>query len=224
MDKREILLLQEAERKRIAGELHDTTVQDLICLSQRLELILLYMNKDLVQTKLEITAAREHVRHMICEMRDTIYNLRPLMMDETGWFAAFERLQDSLSDKLSDRLFSDRAGCQNVHFDIDTVDTSDGVTAISIYRIICEGCQNILKHSHADKVEVLVKNEEDFIKVLIHDNGVGIGNQKKSCTGHFGLQLMSERVEALCGNMQIHSDCAGTTIDIRIPIRQEITV
>ena len=48
MDKKEILLLQEAERKRIAEELHDTTVQDMVCLSQQLELISLYIDQDLI--------------------------------------------------------------------------------------------------------------------------------------------------------------------------------
>lgn len=212
MDKREILLLQEAERKRIAGELHDTTVQEMICLSQQLELILLYMDQDLVQAKLEIASAREHAKHMICGMRDTIYDLRPLIMDDIGWNAAFERLQDRLSDKLS---------CvdtnQEIYFDIDAVDTSDNVTAVSIYRIVCEGCQNIVKHSNADKIEVSVKNAENFINVLICDNGAGMDSQETVCTNHFGLQLMNERVEALCGQMKIDSDSAGTSIRIKIP-------
>lgn len=207
MDKREILLLQEAERKRIAGELHDTTVQDMICLSQRLELILLYMDQDLVQAKLEIASAREHVKHMICGIRDTIYDLRPLIMDDIGWNAAFERLQDALSDDTN----------REIHFDIDAIDTSDNETAVLIYRIVCEGCQNIVKHSNADKIKVSVKNAEKFINVLIDDNGVGMADRETVSTNHFGLQLMFERVEALCGQMKIHSDSAGTSIKIKIP-------
>ena len=58
MKKKEILLLQEAERKRIAEELHDTTVQDMICLSQQLELIFIYMDRDVIQAKLETAVAR----------------------------------------------------------------------------------------------------------------------------------------------------------------------
>ena len=47
MNKKDILLLQESERKRIAEDLHDTTVQEMVCLSQQLELVLLYMEQDL---------------------------------------------------------------------------------------------------------------------------------------------------------------------------------
>ena len=51
MNKKDILLLQESERKRIAEELHDTTVQDMVYLSQQLELVMLYMEKDLTLAK-----------------------------------------------------------------------------------------------------------------------------------------------------------------------------
>ena len=61
MDKKEIILLQETERKRIAEDLHDTTVQDLVCLSQQLDLIMLYMEQDMTLARLETAAARRRV-------------------------------------------------------------------------------------------------------------------------------------------------------------------
>lgn len=209
MNKREILLLQEAERKRIAEELHDTTVQDMIHLSQKLELILLYMDDDTTRAKLEVAAARKHVKRMIVDMRETVYDLRPVIIDDIGWNAAFERLKDKLSYENPDL---------DICFDIDAVDTSDGTTAISIYRMVCEGCQNIVKHSDADKLEISVKNAGNFIKVCIHDNGIGMSEMKDLCDNHFGLQFMSDRVRSLSGRMRITSDSSGTMIKIKIPI------
>lgn len=145
MDKKEIVLLQEAERKRIAEDLHDTTVQDLVCLSQQLELIMFYMEQDVTLARLETVVARMRVKRMIGEMREMIYDLRPMMIDDVGWQASFEHLRD--------QLLSDNSNL-NVQFDIDPVDRSDGVTAVSIYRIVCEGCQNIIKHSNADCAEI----------------------------------------------------------------------
>lgn len=213
MNKREILLLQEAERKRIAEELHDTTVQNMICLSQQLELILLYMDRDVVQARLELAVARKHVKHMISGVRDTIYDLRPMIMDDIGWISAFDRLKDQLSyDNFS----------RNVHFDIDMIDSSDGITAISIYRIVCEGCQNIIKHSGADNIEVSVKNAGNFIKIRIRDDGNGIAEDEKNYyVNHFGLQFMNERVKALSGKMKIISDSTGTLIKISIPVERK---
>lgn len=133
MDKKEVLLLQEAERKRIAEEIHDTTVQDLVCLSHQLELVLLYMEQDITLARLETVVARKQVKRMIGEMRETIYNLRPMIIDDIGWHSSFERLRN--------KLLSENPGLK-IYFDIDPVEISDGITAISIYRIVCEGCQN----------------------------------------------------------------------------------
>lgn len=208
MDKKEIVLLQEAERKRIAEDLHDTTVQDLVCLSQQLELIMFYMEQDVTFARLETVVARMRVKRMIGEMREMIYDLRPMMIDDVGWQASFEHLRD--------QLLSDNSNL-NVRFDIDPVDRSDGVTAVSIYRIVCEGCQNIIKHSNADRAEISVKNEDDLIRICIRDNGVGMEQSKDFCKNHFGLQYMRERVCALSGKMKLISDSSGTLIQIKIP-------
>lgn len=208
MDKREILQLQEAERKRIAEGLHDTTVQDMVCLSQQLELILLYLDEDVTQARLETAVARKHMKRIINEMRETIYDLRPMMIDDIGWWASFEHLRDRLLSKNSDL---------NIDFDIDPIDSSDGMMAVSIYRIVSEGCRNIVKHSNADYAEVSVKNKDDHIGICIRDNGEGIREKKDFYIDHFGLQYMSERVDALSGKMDITSDSSGTLIQIKIP-------
>lgn len=209
MDKKEIILLQEAERKRIAEDLHDTTVQDLVCLSQQLELIIFYMEQDITLARLETAVARRQVKRMIGDMRETIYDLRPVPVNEIGWQASFERLRD--------RLYNENRELE-IYFDIDTVGLSDGITAISIYRIVCEGCQNIIRHSGADCIDVSVKNHGELIKVCIRDNGSGVDTGKISSRNHFGMQFMSERVDALSGKMEIVSDFSGTLIKIEIPV------
>ena len=65
MNKKDILLLQETERKRIAEALHDTTVQDMVYLSQQLELVLLYLEQDVIQARLEVITARHQIKNII---------------------------------------------------------------------------------------------------------------------------------------------------------------
>ena len=67
--KKEVLELIENERKRIAGELHDTTVQDLICLSQQLEIAYYYMDKDPIRAKLEVASSRKKIKDIINEIK-----------------------------------------------------------------------------------------------------------------------------------------------------------
>lgn len=203
---RKDILLQEAERKRIAEELHDTTVQDMVHLSQQLELVLYYIDDDIVQARLEVMSARKHIKNIISSVRDTIYDLRPIVFDNIGWKAAFEHLQNKLLEANLDL---------NVFFDIDDIDISDGIIGISIYRIVCEGCKNILKHSMAKKIEVSVKKEKKNIMIHIYDDGIGFEDRLQK--NHFGLQFMHERVQSLSGDMEVISDSKGTKINILIP-------
>lgn len=203
-NRKEILLMQEAERKRIAEELHNTTVQDMVCLSQKLELAVLYMDRDIVQSKLEVLSAKRQVKSIIEGIREIIYNLRPMIFDDIGYKAAFERLHD----KLIKEGYA-------VSFDVDDICVEDGITAISVYHIVSEACQNVIRHSQASTISVSVKNECDKVVVRIADNGIGF--ESKLPDNHFGLSFISERVEMLSGNMKIISD-KGTLIQIEIPV------
>ena len=204
-DKREILLMQEAERKRIAENLHNTTVQDIVSLSQRIELASLYMEQDAVQSRLELLLAKKQIKMIIEDIRKTIYDLHPITFDDIGYKAAFERLYDKLQKKGYE-----------VCFEIETIPIDDGVTAISVYHIVSEACQNIIKHSHATKVSVSVKYDSDKIDITIYDNGVGFCKEQRE--NHFGLSFMQERVDLLSGSMKIVSDEEGTFIKVSVPV------
>lgn len=214
-NKKEILLMQEAERRRIAEKLHNTTVQDIIYLSQKLALVGLYMDNDAVHSRLELAIARKQIKSIVDGIRETIYDLRPMTFDDIGYDAAFERLYDKLK----------RMG-YSVVFDIDNVSTEDGVTAISIYHIVSESCQNIIKHSQATNVFVRVKRNDDKIKVIISDNGIGFSQSDRNYNigydgRHFGLSFIQERVDLLSGNMKIVSDENGTSVNVVIPIKNQ---
>ena len=110
---------------------------------------------------------------------------------------------------------SSKSPAANFRFKIDDIKTDDGITAISLYRIISEACQNIIKHAKADQVLVSVKYVNDSIEVMIKDNGIGFdGNLENN---HFGIQFMKERVLMLSGDIDISSDSDGTCIHIIIP-------
>lgn len=205
-DMREILYFQESERRRIAEGLHDTTAQELVCLLQQMELANLYMDKDPVQARLEIMTAKKQIRSIIDGIRETIYDLRPVKFDDNGCSAAFRSLVERLSQENMDI---------NVHFEMDDLDMVDETMAISVYRIICEACQNIIKHSHAENMWVRLRTYQDHIRLAIRDDGIGF--QKGQEINHFGMQFIKERVFLMSGRMDIETGCGGTAILIDIP-------
>ena len=205
-DRLEILSMQEAERKRIAEDLHDTTVQDLVHLSQQLELAILYLDKDTIQTKKELSEARNNIKKIIEDMRETIYDLRPMAFDDIGWESAIENLKNNLEENND----------INVIFDICNIDNYDSLIKITIYRIIREACQNILKHANASKMVVNMKENTNNISLMIMDDGIGIGEYDRM--NHFGLSMVKEKVGLLSGRLSICTNEKGTTLDITIPI------
>ncbi|MCI7791956.1 MAG: histidine kinase [Lachnospiraceae bacterium] len=205
-DRLEILSMQEAERKRIAEDLHDTTVQDLVHLSQQLELAILYLDKDTIQTKKELFEARNNIKKIIEDMRETIYDLRPMAFDDIGWESAIENLKNNLEENND----------INVIFNICNIDNYDSLIKITIYRIIREACQNILKHANASKMVVNMKENTNSISLMIMDDGIGIGEYDRM--NHFGLSMVKEKVGLLSGRLSIFTNENGTTLDITIPI------
>lgn len=202
----EILSMQEAERKRIAEELHDTAVQDLVYVSQQLELASMYLSQDVNQTMMELASAKSNIKKIIEDMRNTIYDLQPMTFQDIGWKSAVEKLQNDFM------LKSDIC----VIFDICDIDKCDSLMQITLYRIIREACQNIYKHANAKTMLVCMKMDRHSIFLSIKDDGVGIGEYDK--TNHFGLSMIKEKVSLLSGKLSIITNEKGTTINIEIPI------
>lgn len=206
----EIISYQEAERKRIADDLHDTTIQKLIFLLQQLELANLYFDKDVNQARLEVLSAQKNVKNIISEMREIIYDLKPIVIEQYGWSSAFDRLYKEMLKNGID-----------VTFKLVESQCLNSETAITVYRIVKEACINIIKHAKATKAELVMEMIQDDLLILIKDNGrgfTGLTNKEN----HFGLNMMRERVALLSGVMKIKSDLNnGTEIFIKIPINKE---
>lgn len=206
----EIIAYQEAERKRIADDLHDTTVQELIFLLQQLELANLYFDKDINQARLEVLSAQKHVKNIISEMREIIYDLKPIVIEQYGWDSAFEKLYKEML----------KSGLE-VNFKLVESRGLNGEILITVYRIVKEACINIIKHAKATKAEVVMEIIGEYLLIYIKDNGKGF-TQEKNKENHFGLNMMRERTALLSGVMQIKNDFQkGTEINIKIPINKE---
>lgn len=207
------LKMQEEDRKRIARELHDTSLQNLTHLIHKIELCGMYIDKDPVQAKLELTIVNKHLKEIIDEIRGTIFDLRPMTFDDLGMKAAIERLLMKINE--------------NSLFEIDSVieDVSceTNLVMVSIYRIVQESLVNIVKHSEAKKIKFCFRKINDKCVIDIKDDGKGFIQEDVDGERHFGILLMKERVELLNGDIKITSkEDIGTEIHIEIPLALSI--
>jgi len=206
----QLIASQEAERGRIARELHDSLGQNLLLIINRTQLELAKKGlPDDVRDQLQ--GIGDLAMLAIAETRQIAHDLHPPQLDYLGLTRSLTAMVESAGEASSFKLDGK----------IDDVDDAFSTeAAMSIYRIVQESLNNIFKHSRAknarvtlerDIHEVLLKIEDDGCGFNIHENGKGLG-----------LRNIAERVHMLGGKLKIDSQPgAGTRIEITIPISAE---
>ncbi len=204
-----VLNIQEEDRQRIARDLHDTSLQNLAHLIHKIELSTLYLDEDVVKAKLELTVVNNILKKTIDEIRNIIFDLRPMTFDDLGFKAALERLLAAFNENQKYYLEAD----------IDDVSCENNLILVSIYRVIQECLNNIDKHAEAEKVFFSCKMKEGSCIITIKDDGKGFDPEKKPEGKHFGLSLMRERIRLINGRISISSsEQEGTYIKIEVPV------
>ena len=132
----QILDIQEKERQRIARDLHDSSLQNLSHLLHNVELSSLYVDEDPVKAKLELAVVNSRLKSIIQEIRDTIFDLRPMTFDDLGLKEAFERLVYKLRESSK----------FNITYNIEDIGCNNSLILMTIFRIIEECLNNAIKH------------------------------------------------------------------------------
>lgn len=212
-----ILDMQEKERVRIARELHDSSIQNLTHLIHGLELSSLYIDKDPIQAKLELESCSITLKKAIDEIRDTVFNLRPMSFDDLGFNQCIENLVDTL--KTQNPGFTYVTDVDLFNPKTEGNQEKYRLFLVSVYRIIYEGLLNAVKHSCGTKIELYIKKKEDHLVIKMIDNGKGFVKEEGCCSDkHFGISIMQERVFLLDGIFEINSKIGqGTRIFISLP-------
>lgn len=204
--------IQEKERQRIARDLHDTSLQNLAHLVHKIELASMYIDKDPLQSKLELATISKSLKAVIEEIRNTIFDLRPMSFDDLGLKESFERLFVKL--KESNKAF-------DIYTEIDDVSCENELVLMTIFRVVQEACSNAIRHSCGNRLEVIIKQRKGLCDINIKDNGCGFTTEEvtEKSDKHFGIAVMKERIKLLGGSILFHSvPGKGTEIKINIPL------
>lgn len=216
----------ELERRRIARELHDSTIQMLTMLIYKAEYCENVMEKDAIRTKMELQIMKQVLKESINEIRNTIFNLHPMSIEDLGLVASLQRLL----------IFFNRNSNIDFTLKVDGAEQEcQPIINISVYRIVQESCNNIVKHSKATRASIHVTYTEQEIYLEVQDDGMGITDDKlnydtnfqayckeelfleKNMSG-YGIPMMRERVNLLEGNLDIDTSGRGTLIRVSIPL------
>lgn len=206
---------KEAERERIARDIHDELGSILVRLKIEASLLagklpaeaqLLHAKAQSIETMLDqamATAGR------------VARQLRPGILKEFGLTAAIESQAEDFANSTG---VDCRTHFEN-HDDTDLDADIDADTSLALFRIVQEALTNIAKHAHASLVVVRMQRERGSIALEIRDNGRGISNADMMKRKSFGLRGMRERVLALSGSFDIRpGEQGGTCLSLYIPL------
>jgi PAS domain S-box-containing protein len=197
---------QEIERQRISMELHDGLGQRLAGIKMKLENSSLL---DLEKTRQTVNEVKTDFWKMIDEIRMISNNVSPTVLSQWG-------LIPSLSD-LS-KQFKKNSG---INLDFTVMGNFEKISekiAFYIYRIVQEGLTNVAKHSDATSVKLALIEKENYLLILIEDDGKGINFGNNAVIRGNGLKNMKQRAILLKGDLNIESENgSGTIICVRIP-------
>jgi len=200
------------ERRRIAREIHDGLAQNLAGLRFRVGLWHKLVDDDPAQMHAELDSLRELLGRNIRDVRRSIFALRPVELDELGFYPALCQ-------------FIDEFGEQNqLHIDLHTEGSMEQLPPfleLVLFRIIQESLNNVSKHAQAQMVWVdLNLGAPDAVTLTVRDDGVGFDPailDQMVQRGHLGLKQVHERVEKLEGAFELHSQ-PGSGAEIRVSL------
>ena len=213
---RKLITSQEDERKRIARELHDESLQTLSALLMNIELCRLH--PDMITAK-KVSQMKETVTLLINEMTKVIQNLRPTVLDDLGFEAGVIWLIDR---NLKERGINCSFNLQELEEDKLRPELQ-----VTLFRIIQEVTTNIARHSQAKNVTIQIKNDEKLFTMTIEDDGTGFDMEtvfENTLTGRgLGILGMKERAAQINGTLEITSTPdRGTTVQCTVPLTPEV--
>jgi two-component system, NarL family, sensor kinase len=209
-----VVQVQEAERGRVALELHDNITQLLCAILVRCQTLASKLSPRDRPLQAEAIKLREMLGQTAVEVVRIARNLRPSVLDELGLIAV---LRDTSTE------FAQRAG---VSLKISCVELTARLPAdaeLALYRILQEALKNVKKHARARRVTVCLSQKGAFVQLAIKDDGIGFDPDSRPArrNGERGLGLlgMRERATYVGGALHVKSvRRAGTEIEVRIPL------
>lgn len=199
----------EAERRRIAGELHDGVVQQLTGVTYALDAARLGRPDEAERAEV-ITQAATDLRAGIGALRSLLVDIYPPNLAEEGLGSALAELASGL----------ERTGIQ-VDLDVHGTEHLSPITAGLLFRAAQEALRNVSAHSGAQRVDLKVTELHGRVRLVVDDDGRGFDGdllEERAGGGHFGLRALSDLIADAHGRLVIRSaPAAGTRVEVEVP-------
>lgn len=207
---------QEEERRRLARDLHDDTIQSLIALNQQIQLAQMAGAAAAADeaTADRLVTMQQMAGQMMADLRRLIHDLRPIYLEDLGLVPALQMLAQDMSQTMDIPVsFAADGPAQRLPSEVE----------LALYRIAQEGLRNVARHAQASQAEVRLVFDDEAVCLTIRDDGRGFAAPESPAemapAGHFGLLGVQERAEAIGARLRIESAVgAGTVLRVKRPL------
>ncbi len=210
---RRVVQSQEEERGHLARELHDGTSQTLVSAKLLIESAVESLESRHQPTPTALPKALQRLNDSLMEVRRISHRLRPALLDTLGLPAALERLIDEFRDEGAvDASMMIEGEAFELQPEVKT----------ALFRLTQEALTNVRKHADAQHVHVaLAFDEKDGVRLEVSDDGTGFDIEAVQLDPRrgIGLRNMRERMEAIGGQLAMHSNQGRTSIEAEVPAR-----
>lgn len=202
---------QEEERRRLARELHDDTIQSLIALNQRLQLAQLSPQNPATAEQLQ--EMQQMVSQLIADLRRQIHALRPIYLEDLGLVPALQMLCQEVQNAHPLAVnFHTKGTVQRLAPEVE----------LALYRITQEALSNAARHAAATTATVTLVFATDNVRLTVRDDGRGFVPPESPAElapqGHFGLLGIHERAELIGAHLILRSQPGeGTRLEVEVP-------
>jgi signal transduction histidine kinase len=195
----------EAERSRLARDLHDAVTQTLFSASLIAEVLPRIWEQDAAEGERRLEELRRLTRGALAEMRTLLVELRPSALVEADLRELLGQLLESAVRTSGIEATLSADGCPKLPSDVQ----------VAFYRIAQEALNNIAKHSGAKNVEVaLVCGRDGVVRLMVADDGRGFGGDEAGGE-HLGLRIMRERAASVDAVLRVTSEEGrGTSVEV----------
>jgi len=199
---------QEEERRRLARELHDDTIQALIALNQRLQLVQMAQPETA-----QLGEMQEMVAGLIADLRRTIHALRPIYLEDLGLVPALQMLTQEVGPGSDLMISFESAGRpRRLAPEVE----------LALYRIAQEALTNVVRHAEAGHAQVTLTFGPETVTLTVADDGSGFvvpeSPAELAPQAHFGLLGIHERAELIGAHLSLVSRRGeGTRVQVAVP-------
>lgn len=200
---------QEAERQHLSRQMHDGPAQALSNLILQSEIAMRLFDRDQIKAREELNSLKTSAMSTFQKVRNFIFELRPMMLDDLGLVPTIKRYVDIVNEQTTAKFNLGVTGNDR---------RLEPYIEVMIFRAIQELITNATRHSQATEVKIHLDMGESNVKVSVDDNGKGFDVSILEESENMGIRLIKERSEMLGGNLEVDSLLGqGTRVTFQIP-------